>query len=363
MNDKNLKINCPHCGEEISIQDALSHQVKKTISEQAKEQAKRELSQEIKYLQEENEKKQQELEKTKQIELELRKEKNQLSEDKKNFELEKQRQLDQEREKIRQQTAKEILEQQHFKIAEKDKQIDDMKKQIEELRIKSEKGSQQLQGEVQELDLEKELKQLFPTDVIEEIKKGEKGADVRQIVKTQKGNLCGTILWESKRTKTWKDEFITKLKEDLRSENANIPIIVTTVMPKESKNEIDNIGGVWICTYPFAMILAELVRQRLVEVAREKFIIKNQGTKAEELYSYIMGHEFRQQIEALVETYITMKSELDKEQRAFETIWKRREAQIEKMIKSTARVVGSISGKAGSEFPQLKGLDLLDSGK
>ena len=199
--------------------------------------------------------------------------------------------------------------------------------------------------------------------MIEEIKKGEKGADVRQIVKTQKGNLCGTILWESKRTKTWKDDFIIKLKEDLRSENANIPIIVTSVMPKTSNNDIDNISGVWICTYPFAMILAELVRQRLVEVAREKFVIKNQGTKADDLYSYIMGHEFRQQVEALVETYITMRSELDREQRAFETIWKRRDAQIEKMVKSTARIVGSIGGKAGSEFPQLKGLDLLDSGK
>lgn len=363
MNDNNLKINCPHCGEEISIQDALSHQVKKTISEQAKELAKKELSQEIKYLQEENEKKEKELEQTKKIELELRKEKNQLSEDKKNFELEKQRQIDIEREKIRQLTAKEVLEQEHFKIAEKNKQIEEMKKQIDELKIKSEKGSQQLQGEVQELDLEIELKKLFPTDVIEEIKKGEKGADIRQIVKTQKGNICGTILWESKRTKAWKNDFIVKLKEDLRSENANIPIIVTTVMPKESNNDIDNVNGVWICTYPFAMILAELVRQKLVEVAREKFIIKNQGTKAEELYGYIMGHEFHQQIEAIIEVYIKSKNELIREKRAFESIWKDREEGMEKLIKSTARIAGTISGKTGSEFPQLKGLDLLESGK
>ncbi|VVA44448.1 conserved hypothetical protein [Candidatus Roizmanbacteria bacterium] len=363
MDDQVLKIECPYCHKKFSAEEAIGHKIKDDISIKAKEEAKKELADEIRYLKEANEKKDQELEKTKKIELELRKEKNQLSDDKKNFELEKQRQLDLEREKIRQQTAKEILEQQHFKIAEKDKQIDGMKKQIEELRIKSENSSQQLQGEVQELDLEIELKKLFPTDVIEEIKKGEKGADVRQIVKTQKGNLCGTILWESKRTKTWKDDFIIKLKEDLRSENANIPIIVTSVMPKTSNNDIDNISGVWICTYPFAMILAELVRQRLVEVAREKFVIKNQGTKADDLYSYIMGHEFRQQVEALVETYITMRSELDREQRAFETIWKRRDAQIEKMVKSTARIVGSIGGKAGSEFPQLKGLDLLDSGK
>lgn len=363
MDNQNLIINCPHCGKKISVEEALGHKIKQDISSKAKEQAKKESAQEIKYLQEENEKKEKELEQTKKIELELRKEKNQLSEDKKNFELEKQRQIDAEREKIRQQTAKEILEQEHFKIAEKNKQIEEMKKQIDELKIKSEKGSQQLQGEVQELDLEIELKKLFPTDVIEEIKKGEKGADIRQIVKTQKGNICGTILWESKRTKAWKSDFIVKLKEDLRSENANIPIIVTTVMPKESINDIDNINGVWICTYPFAMILAELVRQKLVEVAREKFIIKNQGTKAEELYGYIMGHEFHQQIEAIIEVYIKSKNELIREKRAFESIWKDREEGMEKLIKSTARIAGTISGKTGSEFPQLKGLDLLESGK
>jgi len=362
MNGKSLKINCPHCGEEISIQDALSHQVKKNISEQAKEQAKKELSQEIKYLQEENEKKERELEQTKKIELELRKEKNQLSEDKKNFELEKQRQLDAEREKIRSSTAKEILEQQHSKIAEKDKKISDLQKSLEVAQQKISQGSQQTQGEVPELDLEKELKDIFPSDMIEGIKKGEKGADIRQTVKTIKGTFCGVILWESKSTKSWKDEYITKLKEDVRAENANIPIIVTSVMPKESKEPIYQKEGVWICTFPFAMILAELVRQKLIEVARQKFIAQHQGTKAEELYEYIMGHEFRQQIEAIVEVYNKSKSELIREKRAFESIWKAREEGMEKLIKSTARIAGTITGKVGSEFPQLKGLDLLESG-
>ena len=363
MNNDTLKIKCPHCGEEISVQDALSHQVKKTISEQAKEEAKKELSQEIKYLQEENEKKEKELEQTKKIELELRKEKNQLSEDKKNFELEKQRQLDKERELIRIKAIEEQSEKDRYKFSELEKKLTDTKKALEEANRKASQPSQQLQGEVQELNLERELHDLFPTDIIEEIKKGERGADIRQTVKTPKGNLCGVILWESKRTKAWKDEFISKLKEDLRSANANIPIIVTTVMPKESKNNIYQRDGVWICTSAFAMILGQLVRQRLVEVAREKFIIKNKGTKAEDLYSYIMGHEFRQQIEAIIETYMSLKSELIREKNAFERIWKDREEQTEKLIKSTARIVGSISGKAGSEFPQLKGLDLLESGK
>lgn len=363
MNDQKLTIQCSVCGNVISIEEALSHKIKDTLSREAKEKAKRELGQEIKYLQERYEKKEEELEEARKIELELRKEKNQLNEEKKAFELEKQRQIDAEREKIREATVKELLEKQRFKDQEKEKIINDLKKALEEAQLKASQGSQQTQGEVLELDLEQELKNTFPTDSIEEIKKGEKGADIRQIVKTGKGNTCGIILWETKRTKSWKDEFISKLKEDVRAEKANIPIIVTTVMPKESKGQVYSKDGVWICTFPFVLILAELVRQKLIEVAREKFIAHHQGTRAEELYGYIMGHEFRHQVEALVETYVSMKEGLGRERRAFETIWKNREEHIEKIIKSTARIVGSISGKVGSEFPQLKGLDLLEEGK
>lgn len=362
MNDQQLQIRCPHCGKQISIQDALSHEIRETISHEAKEQAKKELSNEIKYYQEENKKKEEKLEEARKIELELRKERNILNEEKKTFELEKQRQIDSERSKIREETAKEILEKQHFKDMEKDKVINDLKKSLEDAQLKATQGSQQTQGEVQELDLEKELREFYPSDDIQEFKKGERGADIRQTVKTAKGSICGVILWESKQTKTWSDGWLIKLKEDLRVEKANVPIIITTVMPKESTNPLFLKDGVWICTYPFAIILAELVRQRLIEVAREKFVSQHKGSKAEDLYSYIMGHEFRQQIEAVVESYVSMKNELMKEKRAFESIWKNREEQMDKMIKSTAGIVGSISGKAGSEFPQVKGLDLLESG-
>lgn len=362
MNNQRLTMRCPHCGKQISIEEALSHEIKESISQEAKEKAKKEIAGEIKYLQEQNEKREKELDEARKNELILRKERNLLNEEKKSFELEKQRQIDAEREKIRESTAKELLEKQRFKDAEKDKVINDLKKALEDAQIKAGQGSQQTQGEVQELDLEKVLKEAFPTDEITEIKKGERGADIRQTVKTSKGNFCGVILWESKNTKTWKDDFIEKLKEDLRTTKANVPIIVTTVMPKGSKNNMFFKDGVWICTYSFAVILAELIRQRLVEVAREKFISQHQGTKAEELYSYVMGYEFRQQVEAIVESYVSMKNELTREKRAFESIWKGREEQMEKLVKSTARIVGAISGKAGSEFPQVKGLDLLDSG-
>lgn len=362
MNDRQLIVECPKCGEQISVQDALSREIKESISQEAKEKAKKEISGEIEYLQKQNEEKEKKLDEARKFELEIRKKSDQLIEEKRTWDLQKQRQIDAEKERIRDQTAKEILAQQHFKDEEKDKKINDLKKTIDDLQQKASQGSQQAQGEVVELDLEKELREIFPSDEIQEIKKGERGADIHHTVRTIKGNFCGIILWESKQTKTWKDEFIDKLKDDLRTAKANIPVIVTNTMPKESKDKIYYKDGVWICTYSFAVILAELIRQRLIEVAREKFLNKNQGTKAEELYLYINGHEFRQELEAIIESYISMKKELEREKRAFESIWKNREEQIEKVFKSTARIYGTISGKVGSEFPQLKGLDLLESG-
>jgi hypothetical protein len=202
----------------------------------------------------------------------------------------------------------------------------------------------------------------FPHDIIESIKKGEKGGDVRQTVKTMKGNVCGIILWESKRTKTWKDEYVAKLKDDLRAEKAHIPIIVSAVLPKESQGGLICKDGVWICTFSLALTLAELFRQKLIEVARQKFISNNRETKSESLYEYVMSNEFRQQMEAAVEVFIDMKNELDREKRAFEKIWKTRDEQIVRLFKSTARIVGTIGGVVGSSFPQVKGLDLLESG-
>lgn len=362
MNNQSLTIKCPHCGKEISIQDALSHQIRKTISEETREQAKKEFLHKMEYLEEQNKEKEVKLDEALKNELEVRKERNRLNEEKNRFELEKQRQIDLEREKIRELTTKEILEDQHLKMAEKDKKIEGLHKEIMNLQQKAAQGSQQIQGEVLELDLEKELREAFPNDEIHEIKKGERGADIKQLVKTPKGTYCGLILWESKRQKTWKQEYIDKLKEDLREIKDGVPVIVTTVMPKDSNGLIFYKEGVWVCSFSYMTVLAELIRQRLIEVARQKFINKNQGTKAEGLYEYIMSYEFRQQVEAIVEAYDAMKIELIKEKKAFEAIWKNREEQMEKLMKGTARIVGSISGKVGSEFPQLKGLELLESG-
>ncbi|MBI2310399.1 DUF2130 domain-containing protein [Candidatus Collierbacteria bacterium] len=347
-------IVCPKCKAEIPVEEALGH----SITEKLEKKFQEKLSNELKQLQEELDEKEKKLAEGRTIELQLRKQKLDLEEEKRNFELEKTRQLDAEREKIRLKVELEMLDSQRLRDKEKDKVIDDLKKSLDDAQRKANQGSQQLQGEVQELDLEESLKGHFVFDSIEPVGKGVRGADIRQIVKTQLGNDCGTILWESKRTKAWSDEWLVKLKDDLRGQKANIPVIISSVMPEGARSGIGLVDGVWVVNYTLYLVLAELLRQKLIEVAREKYVSQNKSTKAEILYNYIVGHEFIQQVEAITEVYQDMQSQIAKERAAFEKIWKTREAQANRIMTGTAAIVGSIRGSVGSTMPAIKGMDL-----
>lgn len=348
-------IICPKCQAEIPVEAALSH----AFREKIELEARKNFTEEKRLLQEELNEKEKKLAEARTAELRLRKQKLDLEEEKRNFELEKTRQLDAEREKIRLKVELEMLESQRLRDKEKDKVIDDLKKSLDDAQRKANQGSQQLQGEVQELDLEESLKGHFVFDSIEPVGKGVRGADIRQIVKTQLGNDCGTILWESKRTKAWSDEWLVKLKDDLRGEKANIPVIISAVMPEGARSGIGLVDGVWVVNYSLYLVLAELLRQKLIDVAREKYVSQNKSTKAEVLYNYIVGHEFIQQVEAIAEVYQDMQSQIAKERAAFEKIWKTREAQAGRIMTGTAAIVGSIRGSVGSTMPAIKGLDLL----
>jgi hypothetical protein len=265
--------------------------------------------------------------------------------------------------KLEKKTSQEESEKFHLKEKEYSQQIESLKKLLEDAQRKASQGSQQLQGEVQELDFEEGLKSAFPHDIIAPVEKGVRGADLSQTVKTPLGNVCGIILWESKRTKQWSDEWILKLKDDMRNSKANIPVIISTVLPKE----LSNFGlkdGVWVSKYEYALPLAELLRKGLIDVARERYLAQNRGTKAEDIYSYIISDEFKQQIESIVEVYTSMQKQITDEKKAFERIWKAREAQVSRILTSTARIVGSIQGTSGTTLP-IKGLDLpvLDAGE
>mgnify|MGYP001565350145 CR=1 FL=1 len=252
------------------------------------------------------------------------------------------------------------MESQRLKDKEKDKVIDDLKKSLEDAQRKATQGSQQLQGEVQELDLEEILKREFQGDTIEPIGKGVLGGDVRQVVRSPRGMDCGHILWESKRTKAWSDGWIDKLKEDLRNDKANIPAIISETLPDDIKAGIGLKDGVWVAGPKFTVPLAMLLRKALLDSARQKMIAQNQQSKAEALYSYITSHEFAQQVEAMIRTYQDMQEQITRERTAFEKSWKLRETQVNRLLSGVAGIYGSMQGIAGPALPSIRNLELID---
>ncbi len=282
---------------------------------------------------------------------------------KENAELEMQKKLSIEQDKIRDEATKSSDEKYRLKIAEQDKKLADTQKALEEAQRKAAQGSQQLQGEIMELDLEEALTNAFRDDDIEPVAKGVRGSDIKQTVKGPRGTACGVMLWEIKRTKNWTDSWIPKLKEDLRNEKANVPIIVTEVMPRQITEDMGVLNGVWICKPQLTLILGTLLRKSLLDAGLQKALAENRGTKAEALFNFVTSHEFVQQVESMIETYQEMALQITKEKVAFQKIWAQREAQAQSLLLNTANIVGSMQGHIGhTSMPKIKGLDLLDAG-
>ncbi len=280
---------------------------------------------------------------------------------KENAELEAKKTIALEEAKIREEAEKNADEKQRLRIAEKDSQLEAAKKQLEEMQRKLNQGSQQLQGEILELDLEEVLTQSFRDDDITPVAKGVSGADITQVVKNRSGTDCGTILWEIKRTKNWTDSWIPKLKQDLRNAKADVPVIISEVLPKQVEGDMAQLDGVWIVKPKLAIMLATLLRQGMLDVGRQKALSKNQGDTASALYSFITSREFAQQIESMVETYQEMRLQVSKERMAYEKLWAQREKQADKLLSGTANIIGSVQGYIGqSSMPQIKGLQLGD---
>jgi hypothetical protein len=297
------------------------------------------------------------LEETQQQELELRRRQREIEEKEKAFELKMSRQLDVERQQIRNKVAREFEEEHRLKDLEKDKQLADMREQIEELKRKAEQGSQKMQGEVLELELEQLLRDEFCFDEFESISSGIKGADILQTVKTQAGRVCGKILWETKRTKNWSDGWIQKLKDDQRAAKADLAVIVSEVLP-QGFHHFRQIVTIWVTDIPSAISLALALRTLLIQVARTKEIQTGKEEKKEIVYSYLTGPEFRNRVQAIMEAFIGMKQDLDTEKRSMEKYWTRREKQIEKIILNIAGMHGDLEGITGTPLPTIKMLEL-----
>ena len=273
-----------------------------------------------------------------------------------------QRQLLEEREKLKEQLLKEetdrlsLKEQEYqLRMKELEKQLDDQKKLAEEMRRKSEQGSMQLQGEVQELLLEQLLQNTFPFDKIEEVGKGVKGADCIQVVRNQFGHETGKIIYESKRTKDFQNDWIEKLKSDMRTLGADVAVIVTQALPKDMERFGEK-NGVYICTFSEIRSVALLLRDAIIKIADAKKSQENKGDKMALLYDYLTGNEFNENWKAIREGFLSMKQSIQRERDAMEKLWKAREKQLEKVLLNAAHIKGSVEGLAGTDV----NLNLLD---
>ena len=256
----------------------------------------------------------------------------------------------------RDKAKKEAEEELTLKVMEKDQTITAMQKQIEELKRRAEQGSQQLQGEVQELQLEALLRAKFPRDTIQPVPKGDFGGDVLQRVIGPLNQICGTILWESKRTKNWSDGWLPKLRDDQRAAKADIAVILSHVLPKEVET-FDYLEGVWVADPKVALPVALSLRQSLIELSAARQATQGQQTKMEMVYGYLTGPRFRQRVQALVEAFSSMKEDLDREKKTITRQWAKREEQIDRVMQATVGMYGDLQGIAGKTLQEIEGLE------
>ena len=390
------QITCPNCNHTFEAGEAITSQIKTHLETQyaqkikaqelslkaemntkwqeLEEQRKKDLEAEkqkvlaevkgkvdleMKDLQEQNKLNQEKLEKANERELEMRKQTRELEEQKKNMELDIARKIDLERKQIEEKTKLEIEEKNRLTIAEKDKQMDQLKKSLEDAQRKAGQGSQQIQGDVQENDLKAILESNFVLDKISDVATGVRGADLVQTVNNNFGQQMGIILWESKRTQSWTESWITKLKDDQNSTKADICIMATQVLPKG----IDSYGfynGVWVVKYQTNYILAltSIIRHFLQQLAGVKNSQVGKGEKMEYLYNYLSSSQFRNKIENIVDAFGSMQEGINMEKRAMQKNWARREKELDRVITSTTGMYGELQGIMGSKLERIEKLEL-----
>jgi len=288
---------------------------------------------------------------------ELLKRQRELDDEKRELELTVEKRIQDSLGEVRAAAKREAEDGLRLRVMEKDQTIASMQQKIEELKQRAEQGSQQLQGEVQELDLENILRAKFPFDSIEPVPKGEFGGDLLQRVVNGTGQECGEILWESKRTKNWSDGWLTKLRDDQRRAKAEISILVTQALPKGVEN-FDIIDGVWVVSPRAVLPVATILRSGLLQISLARQVNEGQHTKTEMVYQYLTGPRFRHRIEAIVEAFSSMQEDLDRERKAIMKQWSKRQSQIERVMNSTVGMYGDLQGIAGKSLLEIEGLSL-----
>lgn len=349
------------------VADQVAEQLKRDRARIAAEEAKKaklaaatdleQKARELADLQDVLKQRDQKLAEAQKAQAELIKKQRELDDAKRELELTVEKRVQENLTAAREQAKKEAEESLKLKVAEKDQTIASMQQKIEELKRRAEQGSQQLQGEVLELELENLLRAKFPFDAIEPVPKGEFGGDVLHRVVGTSGQSCGAILWESKRTKNWSDAWLVKLREDQRTAKAEIAVIVTHTLPKGVET-FEMVDGVWVTHPRAALPVAAILRQSLLELALTRQSSEGQQTKTEMIYQYLTGPRFRQRVEAIVEAFSTMQEDLDKERKAIMKQWAKREEQIERVMGATVGMYGDLQGIAGKSLQEIEGLEL-----
>lgn len=340
----------------LKVQRTLDEERRK-IKEKAKEEAVGELKGRLSTLEQELTQSKAKLEQAQEAELDIRKKAQAVEEEKRELGLKVQRTLDEERQKIQDKAKKDADEESRLKLAEKDKLVADLQQKVVEMKRKMEQGSQQTQGEVQELDIEASLKACFPGDVFEPVAKGVSGADVLQKVIGPGGTLAGCILWEVKQTKAWSDGWVSKLKADQRMAKADLAALVSAALPREIES-FGDVEGLWVSSRGCAMPLASVLRTALIEVASARRATQGQATKMEMVYGYLTGPAFRQRVEALKEAFESMMEDLTREKTLMTKQWAKRESLIESILRGTVGLYGDLQGIAGREMLTIQGLEI-----
>lgn len=368
-------IVCPHCKKSFEISEALDTEYREKIVEELEKKHKEAFETQRRELEEKTAKRikeeldlklrEKELEKeesdkrTKELQEQLlsyMKANNELKEKDRSRELELQKKLTEEAEKIRAKAVEEAEKESRLKLLEKDKQLQDARKELEDANRKLTQGSQQAQGEVFELEFESLLARQYLNDRISPVGKGIRGGDVIQEVWDSNGNYCGKILWELKNTKAWSEGWVDKLKGDKRAINAEEAILISEVMPTDIKLAGFR-NGIWVTERQFVIPLADSMRAKLIQLFYAKKAAEGKDTKMEILYRYLSGTEFKNRVEAIIEAFTNMQQEIEKEKRYFSSKWARDEKNIRMVIDSTYGMHGDLKGIIGSTLPQIQGLE------
>ncbi|OGH02504.1 MAG: hypothetical protein A2798_02535 [Candidatus Levybacteria bacterium RIFCSPHIGHO2_01_FULL_37_17] len=347
-------IVCPHCGKNVELNEAIIHQLSAQVREEEGQKLKAEFEKErAEYIAMQEKKLREEFEKeSKAKEKEL-------------LELEKLLQKKEEEAentaaKIKTEAIEQAQKQTRLEKLELEKKLNDTQKALENAQRKAKQGSQQLQGEVLELDLEEKLKTTFTADEFLPVPKGVEGGDLWQKI-ILKGELVGSILWETKRTKQWSNLWTSKLKEDAGKINASEAIIVSISLPN-GVGSFDRKDGVWITTFEHAINIARYVRFLISTVHSVKSSTSQTDEEWGQIRDYMLSDSFKHRMQAHFDGIKSLKDSLDAEKRATILRWKKQESQIQKLDTNTLNFYGELKAIA-PDLPELKGVStpLLDN--